>query len=71
MKRIPVTRDFDATKPIGYLMLGDDVEITPDSVLAFAYTLLAGTLENPTKIDVHEITLTYNPTPVYPADSEK
>lgn len=39
MRRIPVTRNFDPTQPIGYLTLRDDVEIPVSGELCFAYRI--------------------------------
>lgn len=36
MRRIPVTRDFDPTQPIGYLELRDDVDIPVSGTFSFA-----------------------------------
>jgi hypothetical protein len=55
--KIPVTRNFDVTDPIGVLILQDDVDISIDSVFALGYSILEAVNGKPTKIRVHEVSL--------------
>jgi hypothetical protein len=41
-RRIVITRDFDYKDPIGHLCLRDDIEITPDSLISFAFEKFSG-----------------------------
>lgn len=60
--RIPVTRNFDKQDPIGYLILLDDVEFLQGAMLALGYTIENNSTDiAPARIQVHEVSLVYEP----------
>ncbi len=57
-RKIPVTRNFDSRDVIGLLTLQDGVDIPPDTVFAFAYTIVERAANGDiTKIKVVEVSL--------------
>jgi len=61
MLKIPVTRNFDKDKIIGYLVLSDYVDIPFDAKFSIGYIPLEGPVEHPTKIHVFEVSLIDTP----------
>ena len=56
--RIPVTRNFDTTDPIGYLTLHEDIEIAPDMLFALRYDIIEQASDGrPVKIRVLSVSL--------------